>query len=63
MLPAAGFRLYDDGALLNRGSGGYYWSSTEFGTIGAWYLVFNIDEARTNDVGLSYGFSVRCIAE
>jgi hypothetical protein len=32
MLPAAGGRSSSNGALIYRGSYGYYWSSTEYGS-------------------------------
>ncbi|MFN9911653.1 MAG: hypothetical protein ACK53L_03650, partial [Pirellulaceae bacterium] len=64
MLPAAGYRYYGDGSLGNRGYYGYYWSSTEYGTGYAWYLIFGIDDADTNYNGdRKSGFSVRCIAD
>jgi uncharacterized protein (TIGR02145 family) len=64
MLPAAGFRSHFNGALFYRGSNGYYWSSTEYVTVNAWTLDFNIVDAYTNiGDGRSYGLSVRCIAE
>ena len=63
-LPAAGFRYYDDGALYGRGDGGYYWSSTEGDSYGAWYLVFGSSDASTYYFYYrTYGLSVRCVAE
>jgi uncharacterized protein (TIGR02145 family) len=62
-LPASGYRNFSNGALVNRGGSGYYWSSTEFVSI-AYYLFFN--SGSVNPAGnfdrLS-GFSVRCVAE
>jgi uncharacterized protein (TIGR02145 family) len=63
MLPAAGGRNYDGGALLNRGDDGYYWSSTEFGNSGARYLNFSSSGAGTYYYYRTYGLSVRCVAE
>jgi uncharacterized protein (TIGR02145 family) len=64
MLPAAGYRYNVDGTLYNRGSYGYYWSSTEYGTYNAWHLYFLIDDADTYSGNVrTFGFSVRCIAE
>ncbi|MCT3735028.1 hypothetical protein HZQ80_12650 [Elizabethkingia anophelis] len=62
MLPAAGYRDDSDGALSNRGSNGYYWSSSEATSLAS-YLNFNSGSV---DVGNHYrtlGFSVRCVAE
>jgi uncharacterized protein (TIGR02145 family) len=63
-LPAAGVRDFSTGTLFNRGSNGYYWSSTEFGTGNAWGLVFNSGGAGVYDYGYrTDGYSVRCVAE
>ena len=63
-LPAAGYRLHSDGRLTSRGSGGYYWSSTQQSGSGGYNLRFygtsSPDVPNTNR---SYGFTVRCIAE
>jgi uncharacterized protein (TIGR02145 family) len=61
-LPAAGCRLYSDGALFNRGSLGSYWSSTEIGT-NAYFLFFFSSYAYTNSSYRTDGFSVRCVSE
>ena len=63
MLPAAGARYYGSGALIVRGYGGYYWSSTEFGDGSAYYMYFNSSNAGTFFSVRRGGFSVRCIAE
>jgi uncharacterized protein (TIGR02145 family) len=64
MLPAAGFRNYDNGTLYSRGYDGDYWSSTEDGEFNAWFLYFNSSDADTYKFGYRpFGFSVRCIAE
>ncbi len=62
-LPAAGFRVNNDGALGGRGSYGYYWGSTEYGAVNAWYLYFYSSDAGTDNYNRSTGFSARCIAE
>jgi uncharacterized protein (TIGR02145 family) len=64
-LPAAGVRSISyDGALYNRGSLGYYWSSSEFESDSAWYLFFELGFATTNGSRIrTNGFSLRCIAE
>ena len=62
-LPAAGNRNNTDGTLDNRGTNGFYWSSTENGT-NAFGLGFNssaVSPAGSNS--RTYGFSLRCIAE
>jgi uncharacterized protein (TIGR02145 family) len=62
-LPAAGYRVFNNGTLNSRGSEGYYWSSTENGSF-AWFLYFlNGGNATTYSSGRTYGMSVRCIAE
>ncbi len=64
MLPAAGYRDYDNGALYDRGGLGYYWGSTESGSNYAWILNFNSSGAYTNlSFYRTYGLSVRCVAE
>jgi uncharacterized protein (TIGR02145 family) len=63
MLPAAGNRGYNDGALFYRGYYGFYWSSAENGAFNAWYLVFSSGSAITVNDDRRYGFSVRCAAE
>jgi hypothetical protein len=64
VLPAAGFRYYIGGTVDNRGTHGYYWSSTPVGSDGGHYLYFNS--------GLVYpsysyyygqGYAVRCVAK
>ncbi len=62
-LPAAGYRSFTNGALVNRGSFGYYWSSTEIST-NSYYLNFDssdVNPANINNRTLT--FSLRCIAE
>jgi uncharacterized protein (TIGR02145 family) len=63
MLPAAGYRYNDNGALNNRGSSGYYWSSTEDDSNYAWFLYFGSSDADTGIDNRTYGLSVRCVAE
>ncbi len=63
MLPAAGYRNNYDGTVFNRGYGGIFWSSTEFGSIYAWTLDFYSGNANTYGNYRTYGFSVRCAAE
>jgi uncharacterized protein (TIGR02145 family) len=63
MLPAAGNRNFNSGALKNRGSNAGYWSSSEYVSDRAWGLLFNRFNAFTKDGYRWYGFSVRCVAE
>ena len=62
-LPAAGTRSSSNGEIIARGSGGFYWSSTEGGTDLASYLNFSSSNTTTMDVLRAAGASVRCIAE
>jgi uncharacterized protein (TIGR02145 family) len=62
-LPAAGSRNSANGTLSVRGTNGYYWSSTEYGT-NAFYLNFNSSAVNAaNNASRTYGYSLRCIAE
>ncbi|MFM7401843.1 MAG: hypothetical protein ACKO4W_13160, partial [Bacteroidota bacterium] len=65
MLPAAGRRGTDDGALSNRGSRGNYWCSTEMegGSDIAWGLGFSSSGASAGNYFRTRGLSVRCVAE
>jgi uncharacterized protein (TIGR02145 family) len=64
MLPAAGYRDYLSGALITRGTNGFYWSSSELtSSVSARYLNFTSDNAGTSSYFRVDGFSVRCIAE
>ena len=62
-LPAAGARNRTDGTLLIRGSGGYYWSSTENVTNSVPVYFDNISVNPANGYDRTYGFSLRCISE
>ncbi|WP_407478021.1 FISUMP domain-containing protein [Elizabethkingia anophelis] len=63
-LPATGGRNYTDGNLLNRGSFGYYWSSTEFGASNAYAMYFGLGSITVgNNFSRPSGAPVRCIAE
>jgi uncharacterized protein (TIGR02145 family) len=65
MLPAAGRRNSSTGALLERGSYGIYWSSSEYDNYSAWNLYFNSGNAYTgyNTGYRTTGLSVRCVAD
>ena len=62
-LPAAGFRSYSNGTLDYAGSGGGYWSSTQYGSNGAYGLGCSSSTAVLGNDGRSYGFCVRPVAE
>ena len=58
--PAAG--LYDGTTLYDRGTGGYYWSSSYYSATLAYYLGFDssaVNPQRSN--GRRHGFSVRAV--
>jgi uncharacterized protein (TIGR02145 family) len=62
-LPAAGYRLYTNGALTIRGNYGFYWSSSE-NSPNARSLRFSSSSVTpANNAIRTFGFSVRCIAE
>lgn len=60
--PAAGF--YNGTSLINRRSGGYYWSSTYFSTADARFMSFlNTYVIPQNNGSRQSGFSVRAVAD
>ena len=59
-LPAAGLRLCD-GSVNDVGSYGYYWSSTPYGSVGAWFLDFYSSEVYLNGNFRCDGQSVRLV--
>ena len=63
MLPAAGYRYSSSGSLYDRGTYGYYWSSTQYTSNSAWDLYFISSYAYTGSSLRRDGFSVRCVAE
>ena len=64
LLPAAGNRDQNSGVLNNRGSSGYYWSSTNPTSTGAYYLTFDISGVYIiNSLSRSVGYSIRCISQ
>ncbi len=62
-LPTAGYRDSINGSLSNRGSNGFYWSSTADGSSLSSYLLFDAEYALTISNNRNLGFSVRCVAE
>jgi uncharacterized protein (TIGR02145 family) len=63
MLPAAGNRGSNNGALYVRGNSGLYWSSTGSGSFNAWFLYFSSSGAASTGNTRTYGLSVRCVAD
>ena len=63
-LPAAGYRYFSSGSLINKGWNGYYWSSTQYASGSAYGLTFNSDDAyRFTGWDKAFGLSCRCVAE
>jgi uncharacterized protein (TIGR02145 family) len=67
-LPAAGFRRYFTGGLVDRGNVGNYWSSSWCNTTNihynnAWHLNFDKSTVGTSSNSRKSGFSIRCISE
>jgi len=62
-LPATGERASFNGGLYNRGSSGFYWSSTEDGSNAYTLLFYNSSVVPANFNPRLHGFSVRCVAE
>jgi uncharacterized protein (TIGR02145 family) len=60
-LPAAGSRYNISGRLINRGSRGYYWSSSASDSNGR-FLSFDTGAPYTDGISRSYGLSVRCVS-
>ena len=60
----AGFRYYN-GDFYYEGDHAYFWSSTEYGGYGAYYmyLYFNYDAADLDGYAKYVGFSVRCLMD
>jgi uncharacterized protein (TIGR02145 family) len=61
-LVVAGYRNYNNAALTEGGSYGYYWSSTVIGTY-ARALYYHSGSANMTNGFRVFGFSVRCIKE
>jgi len=60
---AAGNLNYSNGLLVSRGSGGYYWSSTQNDNSNGWGLNFNSGNCVMNNNSKENGFSSRCIKD
>ena len=61
VLPAAGFRNYSDGSYGGLSTSGHYWSSPLTRTGKSFRLRFASNLASTDEDGLAYGYSVRCV--
>ena len=62
-LPAAGWRVFDDGRVYHRGYAGAYWSSTQNSGHGHNLSFYNGYTSPAGDANRTYGFSVRCVAD
>lgn len=60
---AAGALNYIDGALLNRGSYGYYWSSDQSGASYSFFLFFYNTSCFISADDKAYGYTLRCIKD
>jgi hypothetical protein len=62
-LHAAGYLDNSNGSLYGRGSYGYYWGSTQYGSSGGWHLDFSSGYSSMSYDYKAYGFSVRCLRD
>ncbi|MBP5535663.1 MAG: hypothetical protein J6X62_02605 [Bacteroidales bacterium] len=62
VLPAAGYR-YCSGSVGGVGSDGYFWSSTPYGSEGAWYLCFHSGGVNMGSAYRCGGLSVRLVQD
>ncbi len=62
-LHAAGALVSTDGSLYSRGSGGYFWSSTQSGATDGWNLVFYSGGCSMGISGKANSFSARCVRD
>ena len=62
--PASGFRLNNDGSLVNVGYNGFCWSAVPYDTVNGCYLIFSSGYVYPLGNGTrTYGFAVRAVAE
>jgi uncharacterized protein (TIGR02145 family) len=61
LLPTAGVRFFNNGALFFRGTTGYYWSSTEDVNNLAWAVGFDNMNNNTVNESRLFGTTIRCI--
>jgi len=61
----AGYRSSSNGSYDSMGYSGYFWSSSEFSSLGAWLrlLDYGNSNASRNYTNKRYGFSVRCLGD
>jgi len=61
----AGYRNYYNGSYDSMGYLGYFWSSSEYGSIYAWYrrLYYSSSNVYRYYSSKHYGFSVRCLGD
>lgn len=62
-LHQAGLLYYSNGAVQNRGTYGYYWSSTQYTSSSAYYLYLYSGNSYRENTNKAYAFPVRCIRE
>ncbi|CAI9428926.1 Fibrobacter succinogenes major paralogous domain [Candidatus Ornithobacterium hominis] len=62
-LAAAGYHRYNNGSLSNKGSSGYYWSSSASYSFYAHYMNFGSGRSSTFGDDRARGHSVRCIKD
>ena len=62
-LHAAGYLSGSHGSLIDRGSSGYYWSSTQYEAAIGWYLGFSSGSNNLGNDGKAYGLSARCVRD
>jgi len=60
-LHAAGYLNYSSGALVGRGTTGYYWSSTNYTYDNGYY--YNTNGSAISYKGKAYAFPVRCLRD
>ncbi|HOX76750.1 MAG TPA: hypothetical protein PLW31_01820 [Bacteroidales bacterium] len=60
---AAGGLLSSGGSLFDRGSKGYYWSSSKYSNAYGWELFFYSSNSTMNSHHKVYGFSSRCLRD
>jgi len=62
-LHASGYLNSSNGVLTNRGSDGYYWSSTQNNTTTGFALYFKNNSSSVNSYNKAFGYSIRCIKD
>ena len=62
-LHASGYLNSSNGVLTNRGSNGYYWSSTQNNTTTGFGLYFKSNSSSVSSYNKAFGYSLRCIKD